>query len=164
MVLRYGLGVLGCVVVLAALTLGATSVSLGASSGKLEAELTASTTGGSAWCCGTSVDFEGSGVVKRVGAVEFTGHWLGGCSFFTLPTPCFRRLDLVLTARNGDTLSIRGDDEWTQPFDPAPATLTWSTDPAGSSGRFADLIDSGTYTLTQDPSGTSVTISLSGAS
>jgi hypothetical protein len=143
--------------------LDATRASLGASPGKLTATLTASTTGGVGWCCGRGVTFEGVGVVMRVGAVEFTGGWLGGCSFFTLPTPCFRRLDLVLTARNGDRLSIRGNDEWTQPFDLAPTTSTWSTDPAGSSGRFADLTASGTYTFSEAPGGSSVSISLTGA-
>jgi hypothetical protein len=157
------LALLACVVALGALALGAAPASVGASSGKLDATLTASTTGGVGWCCGHGVSFEGTGVVMRVGAVDFTGDWLGGCSFFTLPTPCFRRLNLVLTARNGDRLSIRGNDEWTQPFDSAPTTSTWSTDPAGSTGRFADFMASGTYTFVEAaPGGSGVTISLSG--
>jgi hypothetical protein len=157
-VVRYGrIAVLGCVLAMAA---AAAPASPGAA--KFDATLSARTTGGTAWCCGQVVEFEGSGVVMRMGAVEFTGQWIAGCSFATLPTPCFRRLDLVLRARNGDQLSVRGANEWTQPVDPAPAAMTWASDPANSTGRFADFTASGTYTLVQSADGASVTISLAG--
>jgi hypothetical protein len=155
---RYGrIAVLGCVLALAA---AAAPASSGAA--KMDATLSAHTTGGSAWCCGQVVEFAGSGVVMRMGAVEFTGRWIAGCSFPTLPTPCFRRLELVLIARNGDQLSIRGDNEWTQPVDPAPAATTWASDPANSTGRFTAFSASGTYTLVLSADGASVTISLAG--
>lgn len=108
------------------------------------------------------VDFAGSGVVPKLGAVDFTADWLGGCSFATLPTPCFTRLELVLVARNGDRLTLRGNDEWTRPSDPEPAAMTWTSDPAASTGRFAGFTASGTYTLVEAPSGSTASITLSG--
>jgi hypothetical protein len=165
MVVRYGrLGVLGCVLAIAALAIAVTPASPRPASPKLDTTLTATITGGSAWCCGKSVDFEGSAVVTSMGRVDVTGRWLGGCSFFTVPSPCFRRLDLTLVARNGDRLTIVGNDEWTRPFDPAPEVTTWASDPARSSGRFADLTASGTYTFHEDPDGSTARISLAGTS
>jgi hypothetical protein len=154
------IGVLLSVLAVATLTPTATPASSGAATARFDASLTATPTGGTGWCCGSLVEFEGNGVVPSVGALEFTGRWLHGCSFAFLPTPCFRRLDLVLVARNGDALTIRGDNEWTYPLDAAPQTLTWSSDPVSSSGRFADLIASGTYVVAED--GRTVEIDLVG--
>ena len=158
------LGVLGCMLAFAALALAVTPAAPSPAAAKLDATLTAEITGGAGWCCGESVDFEGSGAVMGMGRVDFTGHWLGGCSFFSLPTPCFRRLDLELVTRNGDRLVLRGNDEWTQPADPAPAVTTWTTDPVGSTGRFAGLSSSGTYVFSKDQAGTTASISLTGTS
>jgi hypothetical protein len=161
--MRYSrLAVLASVVALTALLPVATPASASSPPLKFDATLTGTVTGGTAWCCGKSLVFQGSAVVMGVGAVEFTGGWLGGCSFFTLPTPCFRRLGLVLVARNGDQLSLRGSDEWVLPFDPAPQATTWTDDHANSTGRFADFSASGTYTFEEDLEGLTVTISLSG--
>jgi len=158
---RYGrLGVLGCVLAIAALAIAVAPASPNPARPKLETTLTAPITGGTAWCCGKSVEFGGSAVVPRIGRVHATGRFLGGCSFFTAPTPCFRRLDLTLVARNGDRVVLVGNDEWTRPSDPAPEVMTWATDPARSSGRFADLAASGTYTFHEAPDGSTVTIAL----
>jgi hypothetical protein len=154
--------VLVCVLGLGVLALGAAPASPGSPQVHFDATLTARTTGGSGWCCGRLIEFEGSGVLMGVGAVEFTGRWLSGCSFPFAPTPCFRRLDLMLVASNGDRLSIRGNDEWTFPSDPEPTALMWSTDSVLSSGRLARFVASGTYTVKDE--GPGVTISLDGTS
>jgi hypothetical protein len=130
------------------------------SDARFEADLEGISTGGTAWCCGELVQFKGTGTVRAVGGVGFTGQWLHGCSFPSLPTPCFQRLELTLVTRNGDRLVIRGDNEWTLPFDPAPAALTWTTDPASSSGRLARIEAAGTYTVVGD--GPAIELSLAG--
>ena len=158
------LGVLACVFAIAALALAVTPATPSSASAKLDATLSGNITGGAGWCCGESIDFEGSAVVMGIGKVDFAGHWLGGCSFFSLPTPCFRRLDLALVARNGDRLVLRGNNEWTHPVDPAPTVTTWATDPTGSTGRFAGHTASGTYVFVKDPAETTVSISLTGTS
>jgi hypothetical protein len=136
--------------VLAATALIALSSSVSASAAvKLNASTTATITHGVGWCCGASVDFEGSAVLPAVGAVTSKGNWTGGC----LPGGpgawlCFRRLSLSLVARNRDTLFLRGyneahlfpDEPWTQ-------QTTWSVDQMNSTGRFAHYSGSGTYTV-----------------
>jgi len=154
------IGVVLSVLGVAALAPAATSASSGATAVSFDATLTATSTGGTAWCCGTLVEFEGNGVVPGLGALEFTGEWLHGCSFAFPPTPCFRRLDLVLVARNGDRLTIHGDNEWTYPVDAPPQVLTWGSDPASSSGRFADFVASGTFVVVEE--GPGLTIELAG--
>jgi hypothetical protein len=147
---------------LAVLTLATATASAKSSSTKLTTTVTATVTSGTAWCCGRVVEFAGSETIMGIGAVDFTGRWIAGCSFPTSPTPCFRRLELVLVARNGDRLVLTGNDEWTLPFDAPPEATTWASDAANSTGRFADFAASGTYTLEVSTDGTSVTLTLSG--
>jgi hypothetical protein len=141
------LAILASVFVLTAISALATPASASSPSVRFDATLTGTVTGGGGWCCGTFIDFEGSAVVKGVGAVEFTGHRLSGCLFGFPTMPCFRRLDLMLVARNGDQLVIRGNNEWVFPIDPVPQVTTWSVDKTSSTGRFADFAASGTYTF-----------------
>jgi hypothetical protein len=154
------LAILGTVFALTAIVAPTTPASASSPSVGLNATVTGTVTGGTAWCCGRRLDFQGSAVVMGIGRVEFSGTWLGGCSFPTLPTPCFRRLDLALVARNGDRLAISGNDEWVRPFDPEPQATTWSVDQTSSSGRFADFAASGTYTFAFDA--TTVVVTLAG--
>jgi hypothetical protein len=142
-------GVFVSVLAAAAVTAAATPASPSAATAHFDATLSATATGGGGWCCGSFVEFEGNAVVPGAGALEFTGEWLHGCSFPLAPTPCFRRLDLVLVARNGDRLAIRGNNEWTYPVDAPPQVLTWSSDPASSSGRFTDFVASGTFVVVE---------------
>jgi hypothetical protein len=158
--LKHGrLAILACVVAVTAISAVATPAAASSDSVKLDATLTGTVTGGVGWCCGTGITFEGSGVVMRVGAVEFTGGRLSGCAFPFDETPCFRRLNLTLVARNGDQLAIRGSNDWTFPVDPPPQVTTWSVDQTSSTGRFADFAASGTYTFEFLNPGVRVTLS-----
>lgn len=153
------------VVVLVALTAAlavAGPVGARSTSSAKDVTLTATVTFASGWCCGTSTDFEGEAVIPRVGAVAFTGNWLSGCLFFPgdVSYPCFRRLDIEFVTRNGSVLSLKGDNEWTFPTEVEPTVLTWSVDPAASTGRFSSFSGAGTYALALE--GSSVTIELSG--
>jgi hypothetical protein len=152
-----------CIVAVAAISAAAAPASANSAPVRFDATLVATTTGGGGWCCGTFVDFEGTGMIMGVGAVEFTGRRMSGC----FPSPpsdtaaCFRTLDLTLVARNGDTLVIRGNNEWLFPVEPPPQVTTWSVDEASSTGRFVDLAASGTYTFVAE-FGVGVVITLSG--
>jgi hypothetical protein len=156
------LAVVASLLAVTAVVPAATPASAGSPSTKVDATLEGSVTGGGAWCCGHFLDFQGSAVMMGAGTVAFTGSWLGGCSFPTLPTPCFRRLDLLLVARNGDQLALRGRNEWTLPSEPAPQATTWGVDQTNSTGRFADFSASGIYTFDEGVGSSTVTISLSG--
>ena len=124
--------------------------------------LTATVSQVTGWCCGTSTLFEGRAVISRVGAVAFTGNWVAGCMFFSgdTPYPCFRRLEIDFIAPGGDAFSLRGYDEWLSPSEVQPAQLSWTIDPASSTGRFTGFAGSGTYTVAID--GLSASVSLSG--
>jgi hypothetical protein len=123
--------------------------------------LTASVTSGSGWCCGSTFDFEGSGVAPVIGATSFGGTWLGGCSGVPLPTTtCMRTLTVRLVARSGDVLSLSEEAIWEAPVQPEPPP-TWTVDQASSTGRFATYSGSGTYSVDEPASG-GVTIWLSG--
>jgi hypothetical protein len=155
-----GLAILACALAVTVISAAATPASASSVPVRFEATLTGVATGGGGWCCGTFLEFRGSGVVMGVGAVAFTGRRLSGCVFpFVDTAPCFRTLDLLLVSPNGDRLAIRGHDEWQFPVDPPPQVTTWSVDQANSTGRFADFAASGTYTYAVDGS---VLITLSG--
>jgi hypothetical protein len=156
------IAVLASVFALTAISAMATPASAGSASVRLSSTFTGAVTGGGAWCCGTFFNFEGSATVMGVGAVEFTGHRLAGCSDpLPLPTTCLRRLDLMLVARNGDQLAISGNNDWLRPVDPAPEVTTWIVDQTRSTGRFADFAASGTYTF-ELVDATAVVVTLSG--
>ena len=122
--------------------------------------LSGTITSGTGWCCGTTFDFEGSAAVPVVGASSFSGTWVSGCAGAFLPTTCMRTLTLQLVSRSGDVLTLSGEASWEIPDETEPL-LTWSVDPAASTGRFAKYSGSGTYSVDELPSG-GVTISLSG--
>ena len=157
---RSRLAIVACVLALGAISAVATPTAASSPSVRFDATLAGTATGGFGWCCGTHIDFQGSGVVMGVGAVEFTGGRRSGClnPLVFDPTLCFRTLDLMLVARNGDRLAIRGNNEWLLQIESPPLVTTWSVDQTNSTGRFADFAASGTYTFTADQ-GVLVTLS-----
>jgi hypothetical protein len=157
------LGILACLCAVTAITAAATPAPASAASPRLDATLTGTVTGGFGLCCSSTVFFEGSSVVMGVGAVEFTGSFASGClnPLIFIPTPCFRRLDLLLVSPSGATLAIHGDNQWLL-GEPPPQVLTWSVDANRSTGRFADFEASGAFTFSSSSSDGSVVIALSG--
>jgi hypothetical protein len=157
------LGILACLVAMSAVTAATSPASAGVASPGFDASLRGQATGGGSWCCGSFVEFQGSGVVKGVGAVDFTGSYTSGClnPLVFDPALCFKTLDLRLVTRNGDRLAIHGDNQWRLGIDPAPQETTWSVDESASTGRLADLVASGTYTFATESSG--IVIALTGS-
>jgi hypothetical protein len=154
------LGILACLFAVTAITVAATHASASAAAPRLDASLTGTATGGGSWCCGSFTEFQGSGVVMGVGAVDFTGTFRAGCDNPLIfdPALCFRMLDLLLVARNGDTLAVQGDDRWLLGT-AAPQVTTWSVDETSSTGRFAGFAASGTYVFAVESPGVSITLS-----
>ena len=146
------LAFIACVFGFAAISIGASPAATHSPSLRFEATLAGTTTWWTGWCCGTVIEFRGTGTVMGVGAVEFTGRRLSGCEFPPVSgsTRCFRTLDLSLVARNGDRLGIRGNDEWLNPIESPPQVTSWRVDQSNSTGRFADFAASGTYTFAAD--------------
>lgn len=153
-------GILACLSAVLAITATTTPASAGVDSPRFDASLTGQATGGGGWCCGSFVHFQGSGVVKGVGAVDFIGTYTSGCSlsFPPAPAPCFKALGLLLVTRNGDRLAIHGDNQWLLGVDPVPQVTTWSVDASASTGRLADFVASGTYTFATESSGVVVAL------
>ena len=156
------LGILACLCAVMVVTAAAAPAPASAASARLDATLTGTVTGGFGLCCSSTVFFQGSGVVTSVGRVEFTGSFASGClnPLVFNPTPCFRILDLLLVAPSGDTLAIRGDNQWLL-GEPTPQVLTWSVDATRATGRFADFAASGVFTFSSSGSDGSVVIELS---
>jgi hypothetical protein len=139
----------------------ASAKSQGEGTGNFTVVLSGTITGGTGWCCGSTFDFEGSGVVPGVGAVAFSGTWLGGCTGIADPTTiCMQQLDLQLVSRSGDVLSLSADASWEFPVEDEPAA-TWTVDQASSTGRFAKYRGSGTYSVVDAGSGI-VVVALAG--
>ena len=155
-------GILACLSAVLAIAAATTPASAGVASPGFDATLRGQATGGGGWCCGSFVHFEGSGVVKGVGAVDFTGTYTEGCLnpavFIGRPAPCFKVLNLLLVTHNGDRLAIRGDNQWLLGVDPVPQVTTWSVDESASTGRLADFVASGTYTFDSEFSGVVVAL------
>jgi hypothetical protein len=86
----------------------------------------------------------GTAVVPAIGRATVTGS-ISTCNpdYLSAGESCSvatTYLDLTLTASNGDTIVLRGQN-------PAAGTLTWSV--SSGTGRFATTSGSGTYTFTQ---------------
>jgi hypothetical protein len=90
---------------------------------------------------GISVFLDGRGVVRGIGAVTFSGAWSSDSGLFP-PFPGTARLDLTLTAANGDAIVLAGVTTWSDANNAPP--LTWAV--VSGTGRFAQTSGSGTYT------------------
>ena len=115
--------------------------------------------------------FSGTGNLPNVGAFSFRGSEVEGCSG---GLTCTKSFQVVLTARNGDTLTI--DANWAVDcvsFDTGvpvstglcdnglPSSIGWS---ASGTGRFANYLGSGRVGWSGSAGvGSSVVLSLSGS-
>jgi hypothetical protein len=98
-------------------------------------------TEGGGWCCGNYATVEGAGTVAGVGRVSFVANWESGCDPWDVPVECFTTETLVLTAKNGDTLTLAGGSD---ARDDGGLIVTWA---GGGTGRFASVSGSGTFSF-----------------
>lgn len=116
--------------------------------------------------------FTGTGTLPNIGAFSFSGSEVEGCSGGGLT--CSKSFQIVLTAHNGDTLTINAN--WSVDcisFDTGvpvstglcdnglPSSVGWS---ASGSGRFANYVGSGSigWSGSAGP-GSAVALSLAGS-
>ena len=109
--------------------------------------LTGTVTNATSWCCGTSYQLQGRGVLPKIGAVSFTGNWTSGTTDLSVGHRV-RFLTLELVSPNGDGLTVQGATEWdAQPGSGTPdPALLWSF--RDGTGRFSAFSGGGTYTVT----------------
>jgi len=108
-------------------------------------------------CCGVFARIEGVGTVSGVGRVSFVADWTTGCDL-GLPTTCFTSEEVVLTAKDGDTLTLGGVSDVR---DNGRLVVPWNVH-AGT-GRFASVSGSGTFSFTVDFSTSTGTVAVTGA-
>ena len=142
---------------LCAIAAAAVLVPADVSAAPVEATLSGSVTQGGAWCCGQWAMIEGVGTVSAVGRVSFVADWLSGYDRpeIGVPNRCFTTVELVLTAMNGDTLTLSGGSDSANPL-----AIPWSV--VGGTGRFASASGSGTFNFSLDFPAPPPTIVLTG--
>jgi hypothetical protein len=126
-------------------------VPAGAQAAHVHSTLTGIVSDAQGWCCGDFGRVQGVGTVPGVGRVSFVADWLSGCEPDhgpLSPDPeCFTDEQLVLTKKNGDTLTLsgglRGGEE---AFDRGGLVVPWSV--TGGTGPFASVSGSGTISFT----------------
>lgn len=149
--------------VLFAVAAAAVVVPAGASAAPVQATFSESLTQPGGWCglggCGGYATIEGVGTVSGVGRVVFVADWISGCSFAEPPEPntCFTNEQVVLTAKNGDTLTLSGSSD---ARDDGGLVVPWSV--YSGTGRFASVSGTGTFSFNVDFSTQTGTVELSG--
>jgi hypothetical protein len=108
-------------------------------------------------CCGVFARTEGVGTLPGIGRVSFVADWTTGCDL-GLPTTCFTTEKVVLTAKNGDTLTLSGGSNVR---DNGGLVVPWNV--AAGTGRFASISGSGTFRFTIDFSTSTGTVAVTGA-
>jgi hypothetical protein len=123
----------------------------------VQATLSGSITGGGAWCCGEYADIEGVGTVASVGRVSFLAYWETGCDRpeIGFPHTCWTYGKVVLTAKNGDTVTLDGYSD--SSYSPA---VPWAV--LDGTGRFASASGNGTLSFNVDSNAMTATIAMTG--
>jgi hypothetical protein len=142
-------------------------VPAGAQAAHVHSTLTGTITFADGWCCGDLGAVEGVGKVSGLGRVSFVADWLSGCEPEHGPRSsdpeCFTREQVVLTKKNGATLTLGGElMGGAEAFDPGGLVVPWSV--TGGTGRFASLSGSGTVSFTPrlDSATLTATVALTG--
>ena len=129
----------------------------GASAAPVHATLSGSITQGGGWCCGAYRTIEGVGTVPGIGHVSFVANWESGCNPFDIPFTCFTTEQVVLTAKNGDALTLSGVSDAP---DDGGLVVPWSV--YTGTGRVASASGSGTFTFNIDLPTSTGTVALTG--
>ena len=139
----------------------------GVQAANVHSTLTGRVSDAEGWCCGDFGRVQGVGTVAGVGRVSFVADWLSGCEPGhgpLSPDPvCFTDEQLVLTKKNGVTLTLsgglRGGEE---AFDRGGLVVPWSV--TGGTDRFASVSGSGTVSFTPrlDATTPTATVALTG--
>jgi len=121
--------------------------------------MTGTLSGYGGWCCGRYATLTGTGTIPGVGHVSYVADWLSGCDPFSEPQACFTTAHVVLTAKNGDSLTLDGGADARDDGDGGFA-FPWGV--SGGTGRFTSATGSGTMSFVIDFSSASGTLTLSG--
>ena len=144
-----------CAVV--AVVAGVASVTATATAAPIGSTLSGTITSGGGWCCGSYGTVEGTANVVGVGRVSFDAYRETGHDPYQVPMTGFTTERVVLTAMNGDTLTLAGAGD-TQ--DSGGLVVPWSV--VGGTGRFSSTSGSGTFSINLDWGTSSGTIVLTG--
>jgi len=128
-----------------------------ATAAPVRSTLSGAITSGGGWCCGSYGTVEGTANVVGIGRVSFSAYRETGRDPYAVPMTSFTIEQVVLTAMNGDTLTLAGGSD-TQ--DSGGLIVPWSV--VGGTGRFSSASGSGTFSFNLDWGTSSGTIALTG--
>ena len=136
---------------------GVASATATATAAPIRSTLSGTITSGGGWCCGSYGTVEGTANVVGIGRVSFDAYRETGHDPYQVPMTGFTTERVVLTAMNGDALTLAGGSD-TQ--DSGGLVVPWSV--VGGTGRFSSTSGSGTFSFNLDWGTSSGTVVLTG--